>query len=398
MKILVVNAGSSSLKYQLIRMEDEKVLAKGLCEYIGNGGRMKHKRPGMPDIVLDTLIPDHDVAMELVLKALTDKDHGVIQSVSEIDAVGHRVAHGGEKYKKPTLIEGNVLKEMEELNPINPLHGPPAIKGIRACLKYMKNTPQVGVFDTSYYSDMADYRYIYPLPYELYTDYKIRRYGFHGTSHRYVTSHVAKIMDKDLKDLKIISCHLGNGSSITATVNGKALDTSMGFTPQEGVIMGTRCGSVDPTILPYVMKVKNLTADELEELINKKSGFLGVSGVSNDEREVIDAAAAGNKRAALSLDILANEIKKYIGAFAAEMNGLDVLIFTAGIGEHDDIIRRMVCSDMDFLGIKIDNQINNTCKADETELTAAGAKVRTFVIPTNEELMIAQDTRSLINR
>jgi acetate kinase len=397
LKILVVNAGSSSLKYQLFNMENQTVLAKGICECIGNGGKLIHKRPDMTDYHIDTDLPTHDEAINLVLKILVSPEYGVIKSVSEIDAVGHRIAHGGESYKKSTILNEDVISDLETLNPINPLHGPPIIRGMKACIKHMKDTPQVGVFDTSYYSDIEDYRYIYPLPYELYTEKKIRRYGFHGTSHRYVTERVAGFMGRKLEDLKIITCHLGNGSSITATSEGKAVDTSMGFTPQEGVMMGTRCGSIDPTILPYLIKSEGYAPEQLEEIINKKSGFLGVSGVSNDTREVTVAAKNGNKRAALSINIFVNGIKKYIGGYAAEMNGLDVLVFTAGIGENDANIRSLVCRNMDFLGIKIDEERNlNFKRGEEFEITAEGAGVRTFIIPTNEELMIAMDTKKLV--
>lgn len=397
MKILVVNAGSSSLKYQLFNMENQTVLAKGICECIGNGGKLIHKRPDKTDYHIDTDLPTHDEAINLVLKILVSPEYGVIKSVSEIDAVGHRIAHGGESYKKSTILNEDVISDLETLNPINPLHGPPIIRGMKACIKHMKDTPQVGVFDTSYYSDIEDYRYIYPLPYELYTEKKIRRYGFHGTSHRYVTERVAGFMGRKLEDLKIITCHLGNGSSITATSEGKAVDTSMGFTPQEGVMMGTRCGSIDPTILPYLIKSEGYAPEQLEEIINKKSGFLGVSGVSNDTREVTVAAKNGNKRAALSINIFVNGIKKYIGGYAAEMNGLDVLVFTAGIGENDANIRSLVCRNMDFLGIKIDEERNlNFKRGEEFEITAEGAGVRTFIIPTNEELMIAMDTKKLV--
>jgi acetate kinase len=397
LKILVVNAGSSSLKYQLFNMENQTVLAKGICECIGNGGKLIHKHPDMTDYHIDTELPTHDEAINLVLKILVSPEYGVIKSVSEIDAVGHRIAHGGESYKKSTILNEDVISDLETLNPINPLHGPPIIRGMKACIKHMKDTPQVGVFDTSYYSDIEDYRYIYPLPYELYTEKKIRRYGFHGTSHRYVTERVAGFMGRKLEDLKIITCHLGNGSSITATSEGKAVDTSMGFTPQEGVMMGTRCGSIDPTILPYLIKSEGYAPEQLEEIINKKSGFLGVSGVSNDTREVTVAAKNGNKRAALSINIFVNGIKKYIGGYAAEMNGLDVLVFTAGIGENDANIRSLVCRNMDFLGIKIDEERNlNFKRGEEFEITAEGAGVRTFIIPTNEELMIAMDTKKLV--
>lgn len=397
MKILVINSGSSSLKYQLFNMKNKSVLAKGICECIGTGGLMTHKRPSKQDYTLEVSLPTHDDAIELLLKVLVDDEFGVIQDISEINAVGHRIAHGGEKYKKSTVIDRQVIEELEELNPINPLHGPPIIKGIKACMNYMPNTPQVGVFDTSYYSDLADFRYIYPLPYELYTEKKIRRYGFHGTSHRYVTAQVARYMDKELDELKIITCHLGNGSSITATAYGKAVDTSMGFTPQEGVVMGTRSGSIDPSVLPYLMKSNNLTPDQVEDIINKKSGLLGISGVSNDAREVTKAAENGNYRANLALKILVNSIKKIIGSYVAEMNGLDALVFTAGIGENDDNVRRLVCADMDYLEIKLDEDKNrNIIKGQDSEISAPGSRVRTFVIPTNEELMIALDTCALI--
>jgi acetate kinase len=395
--VLVINSGSSSLKYQLFNMQDRSVMAKGICECIGTGGRMTHKRPGMENYTVEVPLPTHDDAIELLLKVLTDREYGVIKDISEIGAVGHRIAHGGEKYKKSAIIDSRAIKELEELNPINPLHGPPIIKGIKACLNRMPDTPQVGVFDTSYYSDLPDYRYIYPLPYELYTEKKIRRYGFHGTSHRYVAAQAARYMGRELSELKIITCHLGNGSSVTATAYGKAVDTSMGFTPQEGAVMGTRSGSIDPSIIPFLMKTDNLTPEQVEEIINKKSGLLGISGISNDAREVNNAADNGNYRAQLALKILGNSVKKLIGAYVAEMNGLDALVFTAGIGENDFVVRRLVCEEMDYLGIAIDEEKNRfTIKGKEGEISAPGARVRTFVIPTNEELMIALDTCALV--
>ena len=299
-------------------------------------------------------LPTHNEALSLVLDLLVSPDYGVIASIDEIGAVGHRVAHGGEKYKSSTVIDDEVVKYLETIIPINPLHGPPAIKGIVACKRLMPNTPQVGVFDTSFYSQIEDFRTIYPLPYELYTENKIRRYGFHGTSHRYVSEKAAEMLGKDPKELKLVTCHLGNGSSITAVDKGIAIDTSMGFTPQEGIPMGTRSGSIDPSVIPYIMKEKNLSADEIEDLINRKSGLLGVSGISNDFRNVNDAAVAGNERAQLAVKMLANSIKKYIGSYIAEMNGIDALIFTAGIGENADSLRSMVCKDLDFFGIAID--------------------------------------------
>lgn len=395
MKILVVNAGSSSLKYQLINMENENVLVKGLCERIGTDGSITHKVTGATPYSKEHPMPTHKEAISLVLSLLTDSEHGVISSIDEIDAVGHRIAHGGEKYKNSTVIDDEVLKYLEEIVPINPLHGPPAILGIRACMEQMKDIKQVGVFDTSFYSDVEDFRYIYPLPLEYYENYKIRKYGFHGTSHRYVSSRVAEVLGKDIKDLKIITCHLGNGSSVTAIDGGKAIDTSMGFTPQDGVVMGTRSGALDPTVLTYIMKNENLTAEQMDDIINKKSGMLGISGISNDARNISEAAEAGNYRAILTQKMVANSVKKLIGSYYAELNGLDVLVFTAGIGEHDDILRKMICDDMSALGIAIDNQKNANPSGDEFEISADGAAVKTFIIPTNEELMIARDTAEL---
>lgn len=396
MKILVVNAGSSSLKYQLIDMEHEQLLVKGNCERIGAGGAISHKVPGKAPYQAEYPMPTHDEAIGLVLKLLVDPEYGVIQSVDEIDAVGHRIAHGGEKYKRSTRIDEEVLQYLEGIVPINPLHGPPAILGIRACMKQMQNTPQVGVFDTSFYSQIEDFRYIYPLPYSYYEEKKIRRYGFHGTSHRYVAARAAEVLGKPIEQLKIITCHLGNGSSVTAIQNGVAIDTSMGFTPQEGVVMGTRSGSLDPTVITYIMKTEGLTADEAEDLINKKSGLLGISGISNDARNIADAALEGNPRAILAQKMVANSVKKLIGSYYAELNGLDALIFTAGIGEYDPDIRRLVCADMDALGIVIDPDKNDHApRGEEFELTAPGAAVRTFILPTNEELMIARDAAAL---
>ena len=393
MKILVVNAGSSSLKYQLFDMETGEVLAKGLCERIGIDGAITHKRPGKDDYKTEASFPDHKAAIELVLKLLCDAELGVISSVDEIGAVGHRFAHGGE-IRKSSILGEEELKYLESIIEINPLHGPPAISGFKACKSVMPGVKHVGVFDTSYYSSMEEKAYIYPIPYEFYEKYKIRRYGFHGTSHRFVCAKAAEFIGN--KNAKIITCHLGNGSSITATVNGKAIDTSMGFTPQEGVPMGTRSGTIDPTIVSYIMKKEGLTPDEVEKVLNSKSGLLGISGVSSDGRDIVDAQAAGNKRAALALDILVHYIKKIIGSYVAEMNGVDALVFTAGIGENDRELRSNICRDMTYLGIEIDEEINNTCKRGaDAELTKAGAKVRTFVLPTNEEYMIALDTYEL---
>ena len=394
MKILVVNAGSSSLKYQLFDMDTNEVLAKGNCERIGIDGTVTHKRPGKEDYTENAPLKDHKAAIELVLKLLCDKELGVITSPDEIGAVGHRFAHGGEKLRTSSVLGEDEVAYLESIAELNPLHGPPAISGFKACKSVMPSITHVGVFDTSYYSEMKEHAYIYPIPYELYEKYKIRRYGFHGTSHRYVCAKAAELIGK--KDAKIITCHLGNGSSITASVNGKAIDTSMGFTPQEGVPMGTRSGSLDPTVVTYIMKKEGKSAEEVEKMLNKEAGLIGISGVSSDCRDISAAAEAGNKRAQLALDVLVHYIKKIIGSYVAEMNGVDALVFTAGIGENHRYIRGEVCRDMSYLGIDIDHDYNNSApRGEDIELTAKGAKVRTFVLPTNEEYMIALDTLNL---
>ncbi|MBQ8203771.1 MAG: acetate kinase [Clostridia bacterium] len=391
MKILVINAGSSSLKYQLYNMDSGEVLAKGNCERIGSGGFITHKRPGFENYACEVDLPSHDEALSLVLGLLVSEEYGVLSSIDEIDAVGHRIAHGGEKFKSSTLIDDEAIAYLETIVPINPLHGPPAIKGIKACRRLMKDTPQVGVFDTSFYSQIEDYRIIYAIPYEYYTENKIRRYGFHGTSHRYVSAKAAEMLGKPIEELKIITCHLGNGSSITAVNGGIAVDTSMGFTPQEGIPMGTRSGTIDPTVVPYIMKQRGLSAEEVEDVLNKKSGLLGVSGLSNDYRNVLTAAKEGNYRADLAIKMLSNGIKKYIGSYTAEMNGLDAIVFTAGIGENDSTIRSLVCKDMDYLGIRIDEDKNSSASG-AADISADDSKVKTLVIPTDEEYMIALDT------
>ena len=394
MKILVVNAGSSSLKYQLFDMTSNEVLAKGNCERIGIDGVITHKRPGKDDYSANEPLADHKAAIELVLKLLCDAELGVIASPDEIGAVGHRFAHGGEKLRKSSLLGEDEVAYLEEIAELNPLHGPPAISGFKACKSVMPSINHVGVFDTSYYSDMKEHTYIYPIPYELYEKYKIRRYGFHGTSHRYVCAKAADLIGN--KDAKIITCHLGNGSSITASIGCKAVDTSMGFTPQEGVPMGTRSGSIDPTIATFIMKKEGKSAQEVENMLNKQSGLIGISGVSSDCRDIANAAAEGNARAALAQKVLIHNIKKIIGSYVAEMNGLDALVFTAGIGENDKYIREQVCKEMSYLGIEIDEEYNNTApRGKDIEITAKGAKVRTFVLPTNEEYMIALDTYNL---
>lgn len=399
MKILVINAGSSSLKYQLFDMDSGEVTAKGLCERIGVDGRVTHKRPGKENYVLDKALLDHETALSTVLSLITDKELGVIKDISEIDAVGHRIAHGGEKLRSSSLIGEKELEYLHSIAEINPLHGPPAIKGIEACRKILPDIPQVGVFDTAFYGTLPEYAYIYPLPYEYYEKYKVRRYGFHGTSHRYVTAEAAKMIGKPLSELKVITCHLGNGSSVTATKYGNAVWTSMGFTPQDGIMMGTRTGAIDPTVLTYIMKKEGLSAEEAEDMINRKSGLYGVSGVSSDCREVMQAEKDGDARSHLAVEMLVDSVKKAIGSSLAEMNGADVLVFTAGIGENDAEIRSRICKDMDFFGIKIDEEANVTAKrGTEQDITSADGKVRVLIIPTDEEYMIAKDTQNLANK
>lgn len=394
MKILVVNAGSSSLKYQLFDMPAGNVLAKGNCERIGIDGLITHKCPDKEDYKTNADFPDHRAAIALVLKLLTDKELGVIADVSEIEAVGHRFAHGGEKLRASSVLGADEIAYLESIVGLNPLHGPPAISGFKACKEAIPHANHVGVFDTSYYSDMEEHAYIYPIPYELYEEYRVRRYGFHGTSHRYVAGEAMKLLGN--KNAKVITCHLGNGSSITATMNGKAIDTSMGFTPQDGVPMGTRSGAIDPTVVTYIQKVKGLTADEADKLLNKESGLYGVSGVSSDCRDIREAGANGNKRAQLAMKILAHNIKKIVGSYVAEMNGVDALVFTAGIGENDRALREEVCKEMAFLGIEIDEAYNQTCpRGENVDISKKGARVKTYVIPTNEEYMIALDTQNL---
>lgn len=396
MKILVVNAGSSSLKYQLFDMDTGAVLAKGLCEKIGLTGAITHKRPGKPNYSADYPMPTHNEAIALVLKLLTDPELGVIASTDEITAVGHRFAHGG-KLTKSCLLGEDEIAYIESIVPINPLHGPPALKGVAACKRLMPHTPMVGVFDTSFYSTLEEDAYIYALPYEWYEKYGVRRYGFHGTSHRYVAAEAAKLAGKPIEELKIVTCHIGSGSSISAVKYGKAVDTSMGFTPQEGIPMGTRCGSIDPSIIPYMIEQSGMSAEEINNEMNKHSGLLGVSGVSSDARDVWAAADEGNHRAKLAMDILVHNAKKIIGGYVAEMNGIDVLVFTAGMGENDARMRELVASDMEYLGIEFDKEKNaNFRRGEPNVLSKDGSKVKVYMIPTDEEYMIAKDTADLV--
>ncbi len=396
MKILVINAGSSSLKYQLFDMDGGKVLAKGVCEKIGLSGIITHKRPGAEPYKTEHPMPSHNEALALVLQLLTDKELGVIASTDEIAAIGHRFAHGG-KFDSSRVLDEESIAYLESIVPLNPLHGPPALKGVAACQKLMAGKPQVGVFDTSFYSGFEEKVYMYPLPYEWYEKYGVRRYGFHGTSHRFVSAEAAKWLGLDYSKIKIISCHIGSGSSITAIDGGKAIDTTMGFTPQEGVPMGTRCGSIDPSIIPYMMQKTGMSAAEIDNVMNKKSGLLGLSGVSSDAREIWDAVDAGNKRAKLSMDVLTYRIKKIIGSYVAALNGVDVIVFTAGLGEYDRNVRRMACEGLEYLGVEFDAEINATCKRGErTVLTKPESRVKVVILPTDEEYMIAGDTYELV--
>ena len=395
MKIFVVNCGSSSIKYQLIDMKDESVIAKGLVERIGiEGSVLTHTPAGKDKVRLESAIPNHVDGIKKVLAALVDPNHGVIKSMDEIDAVGHRVVHGGEIFNESVVITDEVLKQIEDLSDMAPLHQPANVAGIRACQKLMPNTPQVAVFDTAFHQTMPPVAYMFGVKYEEYKDYGIRKYGFHGTSHKYVSGVAAKMLGKDIKDTKIITCHLGNGSSITAIDGGKSVDTSMGFTPLDGVLMGTRTGSIDPAVVPVLMQKKGLDAAGVDKYMNKECGVLGVSGVSSDFRDLEDAAAKGNERAKLALDMFCYQVKRYIGAYAAAMGGVDAIVFTAGVGENDIHTRQQVCSGLEFLGVKLDADRNNV-RGKATEISAADSKVKVFLIPTNEELAIAQDTLRL---
>ena len=405
MNILVINAGSSSLKYQLLNPETGVLLAKGLCERIGIDGKFTYKPQIEGKQVLDAVdvaMPTHSEAIQAVLNALVDKDNGVIGSMKEIDAVGHRVVHGGEAFNKSVLITDEVMKALEDCIPLAPLHNPANITGINACTAVMgKDVPQVAVFDTAFHQTMPAKAYMYALPYEYYENDKVRRYGFHGTSHKYVSHRAAEFLEEPIERLKLITCHLGNGSSIAAVDQGKVIDTSMGMTPLAGLMMGTRCGDLDPSVVNYLKYTLNITGHQLDEILNKKSGLLGVSGVSSDKRDVEEAAMNGNKRAQLASDMLNYQIKKTIGSYIAAMGGVDAIVFTGGIGEHDEIARAKVCHHMDWLGIRIDTDKNRDAhkqKEDVVEVTAWGARVRTLIIETNEELMIARDTKEVIEK
>lgn len=404
MKVLVINAGSSSLKYQLINMADESVIAKGICERVGTPEAcISFKTPDGQKVEYNAPMSNHTEAFAAVKAALTEGEYKVIDDISEITAVGHRVVQGGSLFNKSVLIDDDVIKGIEGLNDLAPLHNPANIMGINASIElFGADVPQVAVFDNAFHSTMPAEAYTFPIPYEYTVKHSIRRYGFHGTSHKFVSARCAEVMGKNIEDLKIVTCHLGNGSSITAVKNGKVIDTTMGLTPLDGLIMGTRCGAIDPSVVLFLMEKENLSIKEMDTLLNKKSGIAGVSGVGSDDRDVKAEAASNEKglaeRCALARNILAYEIKKYIGAFSAAMNGLDAIVFTGGIGENADDIRDKVCNELSYLGIKIDNEIGKTLiRGAEGELSTADSKVKVYVLPTNEELAIARDTRDIVN-
>jgi len=390
MKVLVINAGSSSLKYQLIETDTESVLAKGVCERIGiDGSILKHK--GKAEYEIQSAMPTHKEAIKLVLDALVDPEHGVISSMDEIAAVGHRVLHAGEEFDDSTLITPETLKRIEKNTDLGPLHMPPNIMGIKACQEVMPNAPMVAVFDTTFHSTMPDYAYMYGIDYNDYKKYKVRKYGFHGTSHAYVSGRAAALMGTD--KIKTVVCHLGNGASISAVKNGKCVDTSMGLTPLEGLVMGTRSGDIDPAVVEYLMGKKDYDVHQMTDYLNKKCGVWGVSGVSSDFRDLEKAVNEGNDRAALAMNMFGYRVKKYVGAYAAAMGGLDCLVFTGGIGEHTVCVREFVCNDMEFLGVKLDKKLNAKPPRDqETLISSADSKVKVYIIPTNEELYIARET------
>lgn len=399
MKILVINAGSSSLKYQLIDMDNEQVMAKGLCERIGiEGSNLQHTNVAKNEKTkIEKPMKDHGDAIQMVIDALVDEKIGVIKSMDEIGAVGHRVVHGGEEFAGSCVITEAVMKALEKCTPLAPLHNPPNIIGIKACQKIMPNTPMVGVFDTAFHQTMPPKAYMYALPYEYYKNYGIRKYGFHGTSHKYVSQKAAEFLGKPAEDLKIVTCHLGNGSSITAVDGGKCVDTSMGFTPLDGFMMGTRSGGVDPSVVTFIMKKLNLTPDEMDNILNKQSGVNAISGISSDDRDICAAQNAGNERAILAHEMQAYEIAKYIGSYIAAMNGVDAIVFTGGIGENGFWLRSKICSYFGYMGVHINEALNQaTVKGAEAELTEPDDKVRVFILATDEELTIARDTQEIV--
>ncbi|MCI8424355.1 MAG: acetate kinase [Adlercreutzia sp.] len=395
MNVLVLNAGSSSLKYQLINVETQEVLAKGICERVGSEEAFHKHGIDENEVVHDTPMPDHNAAMALVLDALTSGPTKAIDSLDDIDAVGHRVVQGGKYFDRSVLIDDDVIAKIDELAELAPLHNKAALMGIEACREQMPGKPMVAVFDTSFFQTLQPKSYMYPLPYELYEKHAIRKYGAHGTSHRYISERAAAFMDEPLEDLKLITCHLGNGCSVSAIDHGVAVDTSMGLTPLDGLMMGTRCGAIDPAIVPFIMDKENLTADEVNDLMNKKSGLLGISGISNDLRSVRQASEEGDERAQLAYDMYSNSVKKYIGQYIAVMGGVDAIVLTAGVGENCDKMRRMIFAGLQPLGIKIDLE-KNKLRGHEREISTDDSTVRIVIIPTNEEYMIARDTYQIV--
>ena len=399
MKVLVINAGSSSLKYQLLDTESENVLAKGNCERIGIDGRIIHKVPGKSSYVNEALLPDHSAAMKLLVETLVDTSVGCIKSISEIEAVGHRIVHGGPYFAQSVLLTKEVLETMEKCIAYAPLHNPAHIMGIKGCIAAMPDVPQVLVFDTAFHQTMEKEAYMYGVSYDMYEKYGIRRYGMHGTSHRYVSGEMIKLMGGNVEGTKIITCHIGNGSSITGVKDGKCVDTSMGFTPLDGVLMGTRCGSIDPAIVPFIMEKKGFTPAQMDNYMNKECGFAGIGGVGSDSRDVEKAINEGNEYAKLAFDMLSYQIKKYIGSYSAAMGGLDAIVFTAGIGEHTPYIREKALTGLEYLGVKLDKERNSFEHSnDPVKLSADDSSVQVYMIPTNEELVIARDTAKIVSK
>ena len=395
MKVLVINCGSSSLKYQLIDAQTEKALAVGLCERIGIDGRLNHTPAGGEKVVINKDMPDHEVAIRMVLDALTNENYGVIKNLDEIDAIGHRLVHGGEKFTKSVIIDDEVIAGVEECSPLAPLHNPANLIGVRACQAIMPGVPNVGVFDTAFHQTMEPVAYMYGLPYEYYEKYKVRRYGFHGTSHSFVSKRAIQMLNLDPDNSKIIVCHLGNGSSISAVKNGKVVDTSMGMTPMEGLVMGTRCGDMDPTIVEYLAHSLNKSLEEVMVILNKKSGVLGISGVSSDFRDLDKASNEGNERAKLAVEVFSYRTAKYIGSYIAAMNGVDAIVFTAGLGENNIVVREQVLNHFGYMGITLDKEANQI-RGEEKIISTPDSKVTVAVIPTNEELAIAHETVALL--
>lgn len=395
MKVLVINCGSSSLKYQLIDSSTEEMLAKGICERIRLDGTLTHQTTGKEKVSIELPLPDHSVAVKAVLDKLLDEKLGAIKSLSEIDAIGHRVVHGGEKFSSSALIDDKVIKAIEECSDLAPLHNPANLIGIRACKELMPEVPQVAVFDTAFHQTMPEEAYIYGIPYEYYEKYKIRRYGFHGTSHRFVSERAAELLGKDIKDTKIIVCHLGSGASICAVKGGRSIDTTMGLTPLEGITMGTRSGNIDPAIIEHIASKEGKSISEIIDILNKKSGVMGISGVSSDFRDLDNGIEEGNKRCEIAMKVFSYQAAKFIGGYVAAMNGVDAIVFTAGVGENNATMRRLTCERLGYLGIAIDDELNKL-RGQEVKLSTDDSRVAVYIIPTNEELAIAKETVSLI--